>query len=257
MVPLKSTSLFPLRLLLSLLVASQVNLLSAIPGQSDLTYQDRGDRHEGVLGTKVSDRVELISAMVNFQDAQYVRTPDKFKLKLYLPRKTNAFVTVREINTRTNYWMDKIRLSRGWRKGFDNEFAWPTADVIKRLNNLKLSELGAVAQLEKNDRSNDMTVAPVILFHSKPPLKVSEYSFVFRISRRANVTCSIFKDGSDGPPLLKKTFVKMLGNLPRSIVWDASSAGEGSFRLVIDVVYGNDGEDVTQVIHFYHRPTTS
>jgi hypothetical protein len=253
----KLTSLFAIHLLICLLVASETNFLSAIPTQADLKYQDRGDRYEGVLGSKVSDRVELISAMVDFHDAGYVNTPEQFKLKLYLPNKTNVSVTVREINTRTNYWMDRIRPSGGWHAGFGNEFAWPTADVIQRLDNLNLSDLGAIAQLGSGERSNDITVAPVILFYTKAPRKVTDYSFAFRISRKADVTCLIFKDGSDDPPVLKKVFPKMLGNLPRSIVWNASSATEGSYRLVIEVVYTNDGEDIKQVVHFFHHTATS
>jgi hypothetical protein len=238
---------------LCLLSAAPILLFAAYHSQSNLKYQDRGDRYEGVRGSPVSDRIELISALMDFQDASYTKTPEVFKLKLYLPSETPIFVTVREIDVRQNYWMDRIRPSGGWRPGM-NEFAWSTNEVIKPLKNLKLSDLGAVAQLETNQPSTDMKVIPAALFHTTQPRIVSRYAFAFRISRKANVTCTISEDKANGAVLNTKSIPGMLGNLPRSIVWDASAAKEGWYRLGINVVYRNDNKEINQIVHFYHRP---
>lgn len=254
MISINLKTVFPSVAVFCLLAANPLLLFIAPAPQSDLKYQDRGDRYEGIRGSPVSDGVELISALVDYQDAPYANTPDQFKLRVYLPGQADVSVTVREINTRENYWLDRIRPAGGWRSGV-NEFSWSTNEVIKRLNNLKLSDLGAVAQLEGNQQSPDMKVAPAILFYSSVPQKVSGYTFAFRISRKADVTCTISKDETDAATLYTKSITGMLGNLPRATTWNTANAPEGWYRLRINVVYRNDGKEINQFVHFYHRPT--
>jgi hypothetical protein len=228
----------------------------AWPGsQANLTYQDRGDRYEGIKGSPVSDRVELLSALVDYQE-DYKQIPEHFKMKFYLREQSRVFITVREIDNRRSYWMDRIRPSSGWHQGFGNEFAWPTQDVIRPLKDLQLSDLGAVAQLGSDDPSLDMRVAPVIFFYSQLPRSIGRYSFTFKISRRADVACSFSKDEDNSPVPSTQSF-KMPGNRPRTVNWNASNAREGWYRLKINVVYSNNGQELNQILHFYHRPKIS
>lgn len=225
--------------------------------QVELKYQDRGDRYEGVRGSPVSDRVELISAVVNHKENDPSQLPQQFKMKIYLPGQRNVFVTVREIDNLHNYWMDKIKPPSVWHQGFSNDFAWPTGEVVGRLANLKLSDLGAIAQLDDNNLSPDIRVAPVILFYGQPPRTVGAYSFAFRISRKAHVTCSFYRDeGNDYRVLFEKQFDDMPGNRPRAVDWNVSQVKEGWYRLNINVIYNNNGQKVDQIVRFYHRPAT-
>jgi hypothetical protein len=219
--------------------------------QSELRYQDRGDRYEGIKGSPVSDRVELISAMVDYNE-RINQLPDYFKLNFYLGQQTSVFIRVREIDNRHNYWMDKLR--PGWHQGFSNEFRWPTQEVIKPLGDIQLSDLGAVAQLDNDDPSLDMRVAPVILYSSQPPRNIGGYIFTFKIGRKADVTCSFSKD-EDNSPILSTQSFEMPGQRPRTISWSTSNVKEGWYRLKINVVYSNNGQEVNQIIRFYHRPS--
>lgn len=241
------------------LVASALLTLLAVPFlagafQSELKYQDRGDRHEGInKGSPVSDRAELISAMVKYNEVLR-EIPEQYRLKFYLSQQVPVFVRVREMDNKYNYWMDKLKPRTGWHQGFDNDFQWSTDVVIKR-KAIKLSDLGVVAQLDTDNPSLDMRVAPVILYESKAPRTVSGYSFTFKISRKADVTCSFSKDDANSPVLSTQSF-KMFGQRPNTVNWKPTNAGEGWYRLTIKIVYGNNNGTVEQLVHFYHRPTT-
>ncbi len=116
-----------LALTLSSLMVSSV-LVARASYQADLKYQDRGNRYEGIKGSPVSDRVELISALIDYNEDSGP-LPEKFKLRFYLSEQSKVFVTVRELDNRRNYWMDRIRPSTAWHRGFGNQFEWPTQEA--------------------------------------------------------------------------------------------------------------------------------
>ena len=237
--------------LLLLLLASVA--APAFMGQLELKYQDRGDRHEGIdKGFPVSDRVELISATIDHNEP-LSQIPDQYKLKFFLSQKVPVFVRVREIDNKYNYWLDKLQPRNGWQQGFNNEFQWPTQEVIKR-KQIRLDDLGAVAQLDTADSSLDMKVAPVILFSSQLPNRISEYSFTFKVGRKADVTCSFSKDSGTSPSLATQSFL-VIGQRPRTVSWRAVNANEGWYRLSISVIYKNNSQKVDQIVRFYHRAT--
>lgn len=223
--------------------------------QSELKYQDRGDRYEGVRGTPVSDRVELISALVDYNEGA-AALPAQFKLKFFLREKTPVFITVRELDNRHNYWLDRVRPRGEWRTGFGNEFAWPTAEVVRRLRDIQLSGLGTVVQLGSDQPSVDVRVAPGILYHTRPPSAVGGYLFTFRIGRRADVTCSVSEDRDKSPVLSTQSFT-MPGQRPRTVPWNAANARDGWYRLTIKVVYSNNGQEVNKIVRFYHCPSVT
>jgi hypothetical protein len=111
-----------------------------------------------------------------------------------------------------------------------------------------------VAQLGSADSSLDMQVAPVILFSSQLPNKIDEYSFTFKISRKADVTCSFSKD-SGSSPLLSTQNLLVSGQRPRTVSWRVGNAGEGWYRLTITVIYKNNSQKVEQFVRFYHHPS--
>lgn len=221
------------------------------PFQPDLRYKDRGDRYEGIKGFPVSDRIELLSAMVDYEEPTG-QMPPYFKIKFFLKKRTSVFVTVRETNNRRNYWLDRIRPSTNWQSGFANEFSWPTDDVIRPLKDIGLYDLSGLARLEKDDPSVDVRVAPCILFYSQPPARVDRYIFGFRLSQRADVDWLISRDEKNAPTLDRASF-KMPGRVARVIRWDASQAKDGWYRLKITVIFSSNGKEVNQIVRFYHR----
>ncbi len=86
------------------------------------------------------------------------------KVKLYLEQPSKVHLTVRELDYKYYYWMDKVQPSQPWRSGFDNLFEWLTQEVIQRLGELKMYDLGVVARLEKADPSKVERVSPVIFY---------------------------------------------------------------------------------------------
>jgi hypothetical protein len=212
---------FRLILFLSILAVLLLATAWGRAPQADVKYQDRGDHYEGMKGTPVADRVELMSAMVDYKE-DAATTPATFRLKFYLKDRAPVFITVREIDGRTNYWLDRVRPRGSWRAGFENEFAWPTAEVIKPLG-VQLGGLGAVVQLDTDEPLMDVRVAPGILYHTRPPGIASAYLFTFKIGHRADVTCSFSKDEDNSPNISTQAF-EMVGQRPRTVRWNASNA---------------------------------
>lgn len=221
--------------------------------QSELKYQDRGDRYEGVRGTPVSDRVELISALVDYNE-DGAGLPAQFRLKFFLKEPARVFITVREVDNRRNYWLDRVRPPSGWRPGYGNEFMWPTAEVVRPLGDIQLAGLGALVQLDTDEPEVDVRVAPAILYRMRPPAEAHGYLFSFKIGRTADVTWFFSKDEANSPVLDTQSF-NWPGQRPRTVSWSARKAREGWYRLRIRVIYSNNGQEVNKIVRFYHRPS--
>jgi hypothetical protein len=219
--------------------------------QSDLQYRDRGDRYEGVRSFPISDKIELLSAMVDYEEP-VTKFPDYFKLRFYLNENAPVSLTVREINNRSNYWLDKVKKPAGWHLGFNNEFQWPTDEVIKPLKNIGLYDLGTVVELSMNTPESEIQVAPSILFHSQPPKSVNAYLFSFKVGRRAEVTWHVSKDDARAPDL-ETSSVFVRGGVARTIRWNAANMKDGRYQLRITISFTTNGQRVSKVIHFYHR----
>ena len=240
-------------LLLSMLALLYLSTGWGRASQSEVKYQDRGDRYEGVRGTPVSDRVELISALVNYNEHS-AGLPAQFRLKFFLKEPARVFITVREVDNRRNYWLDRVRPRSGWRPGYGNEFVWPTAEVIRPLGGIQLTGLGALVQLDTDEPEMDVRVAPAILYHTRPPAEAPGYLFAFRIGRKADVTWSVSRDEGNSPVLDTQSF-NWPGQRPRTVSWSAKNAREGWYRLRISVIYSNNGQEVNKIVRFYHRPS--
>lgn len=221
--------------------------------QPGLVYQDRGNRYEGVRGEPVSSSsIAIISATVDYTEVMQ-QLPAEFKLKFYLRETAPVFITVRELYNNHNYWLDKIKPSKGWRTGFDNAFEWPTAEVIKHLNGLQLYSLGVLAQLNSDTPSQDVQVAPCLLFSSKLPKKIEGYLFTFKVGRKADITCSFSMDKGGVPILNTEPFQGVNANRPRTVRWSSLGAADGWYKLVITASFANNGEEITKTVHFYHH----
>ena len=223
-------------------------------GEADIRYRDRGDRWEGVKTPPVGAYpMELLSALIDHEQSP-TGMPDRIRIRFYLARKSKPYVTVRELDCREYYWLDRIRPSDDWRAGSWNEFSWPTGDVIQYLASLKdLSALGAVARLDAPEPSQEETVSPVALCGSVCPKRVSGYTFAFKSSTSSRLSCRIYREG-DAEPLFLCSFPRVTGGIPFTVKWGPAGPSEGWHRLVIRGYALNTGVPVIKVVRFYHRP---
>ena len=110
------------------------------PSLAEMEYRDRGDRYEGVKQRPVSGYdIEVISVLIDHKETA-TQLPDWFKLKFFLEQSYDVYITVRELDYKYYYWMDKVRPPKPWQQGFSNDFSWPTREVIKQLGNVKISD---------------------------------------------------------------------------------------------------------------------
>lgn len=104
--------------------------------QLDIQYQSRSQDHlgswkEGVKPKPVSGlNLELISVLADYQEpVSSDNFPAAVKVQFYLDDEHAVYLTVRELDYRTYYWLDKVEPARVWEMGFQNVFAWPTDPV--------------------------------------------------------------------------------------------------------------------------------
>lgn len=220
--------------------------------QIDLQYQDRGDRYEGIKPRPVSDYdIELISAIMNYQE-KVTQVPEYFKIKFFLDHISEVHLTVRELDYKHFYWMDKIKPSKTWRPGFNNMFTWPTRDVIQQLKGIELYDLGVVARLNREIPSKVEQVAPVIFYHNQFPPVINGYLFTFKTNEDARLTCSIYKEGV-AKPVFTSIFQRQRGGRPFTVRWDCKEAAEGSYKLVINGYFLDTNNPIDQTVRFIHH----
>jgi hypothetical protein len=98
-------------------------------------------------------------------------------------------------------------------------FDWPTADVIRQLDGLRLYDLGVVARLDKPEPGTIEKVAPVVLYQSQQPTEVRGYVFTFRLRDEAKVKGIVYKE-SGGEPVFVQDLGRQRGGRPFTVRWD-------------------------------------
>ncbi|WP_454064155.1 hypothetical protein [Candidatus Nitrospira salsa] len=229
---------------------------SHLLAQVELQYQNRGSWYEGIKPKPVSGYdIELISVLVDYQEMNEA-FPEKVKLRFYSEQEADVFLTVRELDYRHYYWLDRVTLDMTWKAGSYNAFEWETGTVLRQLSDsFGLYDLGVVARLGKETPSATERVLPAILFHSQLPKTVNGYRFTLKTGGDARLFCKIFKEGVD-EPIDTQVYRRKRGGRPFTITWDASQATPGNYRLVITGFFLNTNAGIkAQTIRFYHQPT--
>lgn len=225
--------------------------------QVELQYQNRGSWYEGIKPKPVSGYdIELISVLVDYQEMSDT-FPAKVKLRFYTPQAADVFLTVRELDYRYFYWLDRVNLEMAsWKAGTYNSFEWETGTVLRQLSDsFRLYDLGVVARLDRETPSATERILPAILFHSQLPNIINGYRFTLKTGGDARLFCKIFKEGDD-EPIDTQVFRRKRGGRPFTITWDATQAAPGDYRLVITGFFLNTNEGIkAQTIRFYHQPT--
>ena len=230
-----------------LFVLTQITL-----AEMDLPYQDRGDRYEGVKLKPISGYdIELISALVNYTDS-VDQIPERLKVKFCLDRHSKVYLTVRELDCKYYYWMDKVKPPKPWQPGFKNLFEWPTKEVIRHLDGLEIHDLGVLARLGKSGPAKAEQVAPVIFYHSRLPSKINGYLFTFRTNADARLNCEVYKEG-DAKPVFIRIIRKQRAGRPFTIRWNSTQATDGSYTLVVSGYFLDTNDPIAQTVRFYHR----
>lgn len=224
-------------------------------------YGSRGFYKEGVRRepSTGAGNLYLLSALIDY-DEPYPNLPANFRASFYLPANAGkdgpVYLTIREQSLAYYYWLDDVQPPGGWQPGRINRFEWPTEKVVRHLNYrkedgpLSLGKLAAAARLGRKTPGNIERVAPVALYHSRPPQSAEGYRFVFRPDRKMRLTLQVFQEGS-AAPLDTQRFPSVPAELPKEFRFTAKGWPDGWHRLTV-TGYAEDGQ-VNVDVHFYHR----
>jgi hypothetical protein len=234
---------------------------SLVVAQLDLQYQTRsqeklGSWKEGVKPKPVAaGNVELISVLADYQEpGGSGNFPNPVKLQFYLDHTHDVFITVRELEYRTYYWLDKVQPARPWEKGFQNVLAWPTDPVLQHLTpKLDLYELGALIRLDAESTSSVERVAPGVLYHSAPPSQIDGYFFALKTGEDARLMATIIQEAT-GKDVETQTFRRKRAGRPFTIHWEANDAEPGLYKLDITGFSLSTNQTISKEIHFFHQP---
>ncbi len=237
-------------LFLILLISSQ-----AVWADTNLDYQNRGDRFEGVKPKPVSGYdIEVISVLADYQEPA-TQLPDQLRIGFYLQSQTPVHLTVREQDYRLYYWLDKVKPAKGWQAKSINEFTWPTAAVLRQLDQkLNPYELGVLIRLGRETPAENEDIAPAMLYHTQPPDKIGGYLFTMKANGDARLSCKMFR-GKEPTELMTRAFRRIPGGRPFTVRWDAGGAPEGHYSLICNGYFLDTNQLLRQTVRFFHNPT--
>jgi len=227
--------------------------------QLDLQYQQRGNRYEGVKPKPVSGYdIELISVLADYHEKHDAEGfPRQVTLQFYLEDAHVVYVTVRELDYRTYYWLDKVQPEREWEAGAQNIFVWPTDPVLQQLSpKLDLYDLGALIRLDAASTSSLERVAPAVLYDQIPPTTIDGYFFTLKTGEDARLMVSMTQEAT-GKEVNSQTFRRKRAGRPFTIHWDAKDAEPGSYKLDISGFSLSTNQSLSKEILFYHQPTVA
>ncbi len=217
-----------------------------------LVYQKRGRYREGIRTAPSSGpALDLIAAMADYREPHGQPLPPMFRARFYLPKPDPAFLTIRETQPDVYfYWLESPQdEQQTWAGGKANVFEWPTATVIQSLTDkgpLTLDDLAAVVRIGRKTPGLQEVVAPVALYHAKPPQTVESYRFVFRPSERMRLQFTLSGES--------QKFPRVMGGQPHAVTWDFRKRAEGWHQIAITGYALSNNAPVDATVRFYHAP---
>jgi hypothetical protein len=176
------------------------------------------------------------------------------RLTFYLPEQVAVQVTVRELDNRFYYWMDKVDPPKPWRPDRTNSFQWPSQDVLQWLygRGLRPEDLGAIVRLGAGDTPSAREhVAPALLSGDGAPVAPQSYLFTFKSNLPARLTCSLYTDrGSE--PVWSKDFHRVSAGRPFTCQVPLGGLKKGDYRLEVDGYSLDTSAPVRQQVRFFH-----
>jgi hypothetical protein len=228
----------------------------AVWAASDLDYQPRGDRFEGVRPKPVSGYdIEVISVLVDYQEP-VDQLPDQLRVAFHLPGQTAVHLTVREQDYRLFYWLDRVTPAKEWRAKSTNEFTWPTETVLRQLDHkLNMYELGVLIRLRREAPASVEHIAPAILYHARPPEKIGGYLFTMKTNGDARLSCKVYREG-ETTAMMTQVFRRIPGGRPFTVRWDAGDAQEAQYTLACTGYFLDTNQPLAQSVRFFHKSTS-
>ncbi|MEQ1845863.1 MAG: hypothetical protein ABL983_09865 [Nitrospira sp.] len=232
-------------------------LVAPLPlwADANLDYQNRGDRFEGLKPKPVSGYdIELISVLADYQEPS-TQLPDQLRVGFYLQSQTPVHLTVREQDYRLYYWLDRVTPPKGWQAKSVNEYSWPTASVLRQLDQkLNPYELGVLVRLGRDTPGENEDIAPAILYHAQLPDKIGGYLFTMKTNGDARLSCKVLR-GKESTELMTQAFRRLPGGRPFTVRWDAAGAQEGQHTLVCNGYFLDTNQPLRQSVQFFHKST--
>ncbi len=227
----------------------------SVQAASDLDYQNRGDRFEGVRPKPVSGYdIEVISVLADYHEPAD-QLPDQLRIKFHLPGQTTVHLTVREQDYRLFYWLDRVKPVKEWQAKSANEFTWSTEAVLRQLDHkLNMYELGVLIRLKRETPASVEDIAPAILYHAMPPEKIGGYLFTMKTNGDARLSCKVYREGEPAE-LMTQAFRRIPGGRPFTIRWEAADVPEAQYTLVCNGYFLDNNQPVQQAVRFFHKPS--
>lgn len=243
-----------LKLTQSFLVLVLCTLSPSLWAESNLEYQNRGDRFEGIRPKPVSGYdIEVISVLVDYQEPADT-LPDQLRVAFFLQGQAPVHLTVREQDYRLFYWLDRVKPAKDWQVKSVNEFTWATGTVLRQLDQkLNLYELGVLVRLKKDTPASIEDIAPAILYHARPPEEIGGYLFTMKTNGDARLSCKVYREG-EAAELMSQAFRRVPGGRPFTVRWDAGGAQEGRYALVCKGYFLDTNQPLQQTVRFFHKP---
>lgn len=240
---------FPLVSAVTLLAAATMiqDVARAEEGEVWRLRHDRGNRFEGRRDVTVKrPDLELVSFVGFYED--YYAQDVELKVQFFLSEEAPVFLVAREIEERTQYWMEaKPWASKGasW-----NEWGpWRTGDVLRR-ENIPSSNLGVLVKLEEGEGRN---LAPAFVYYSKPPSSVSTYSVYIRPNAPLRAA-SYSLHRQEGDEIVRgEAEVGDFAGEPFEIRLDVSDVEDGFLRLEIETQIQGRNKSATREYEFFHK----
>jgi hypothetical protein len=223
-----------------------------------LQYAERGSHWEGLREIPISGGVELLSARLIADGAERGEIPppssewgDRARLRFYLPSEDRGrvTVTVRQFRSGSTYYL-LDRVSAAWNPGSVNEYAWPTAPVLRKLTNVRPDDLGAVVNVGPGKGTNNEKVLPVALFDEAVDSGTQGYRFSFKTDGSARVDAVVLADTRE---IFRRPTKREEPGSPFTVGWSASGMAEGWYRLLLTGQF-DDLTPLDKEVTFYHRP---
>lgn len=179
------------------------------------------------------------------------------EVEVFLEDPHAVYVTVRELDYQTYYWLDKVQPAEPWSPGFQNTFSWPSQPVLQQLTpKVDLYDLGVLVRLDAESPSSLERVAPALLFHQDAPSVVTGYFFTFKTGEDARLFATIRQE-STGQEMDSQTFRRKRAGRPFTIHWEAKEADPGPYILTLSGFSLSTNQTLSQEIHFYHQPAVN
>ncbi len=210
------------------------------PPGGQYTYQERGDRWEGIrLPTAATPDLTLVSVRAAPVGGPDDRIPERLRVRFALPpghRAGAVRITVRELQERFDYWLDQVKPARPWLPGQVNVYAWPTRTVLKWLygRGLQTAELGVLVQFgDAAAPPGREQVAPAVLAGDDWPVDIESYHFTFRTRVQARVTC-VLEPAAVATPIWGQTVKHALADHSYACRVPFPPLPAGAYRLRIE-----------------------